>query len=57
MREKFQERLKKGSKIDKKIDITTDLPKENLELDDSKKDYFLSKFKRLIKPKNSKNDS
>ncbi|WP_035052685.1 GTPase [Carnobacterium pleistocenium] len=57
MREKFQERLKKGSKIDKKIDITTDLPKENLELDDSKKDYFLSKFKRLIKRKNSKNDS
>ncbi|WP_051926191.1 hypothetical protein [Carnobacterium jeotgali] len=53
MKEKFQERLKKGAKIDKKLDLTTDLSKENLELDDAKKDHFLSKFKRFTKRKKS----
>ncbi|MER2175638.1 MAG: GTPase [Carnobacterium sp.] len=57
MKGKFQARLKKGSKINKNLDLTTDLPKENLELDDSKKEHFLSKFKRLTKRKKTKNDS
>ncbi|AEB29926.1 hypothetical protein CAR_c12340 [Carnobacterium sp. 17-4] len=40
MKEKFQARLKKGSKINKNLDLTTDLSKENLDLDDYKKDSF-----------------
>lgn len=32
MKAKFQERLKKGAKINKNLDLTTDLPKETNEL-------------------------
>ena len=54
MKIKFQERLKKGAKINKKIDLTTDLPKEINELEkQSKKDQLMSKFKKLTQRKKS----
>ncbi len=54
MKAKFQERLKKGAKINKNLDLTTDLPKETNELKkQSKKDQLMSKFKKLTQRKKS----
>lgn len=43
-------RLTKGTKIAKKLDLTADLPKE---INESKKDQLVSKFKKLTQRKKS----
>jgi len=54
MKAKVQERLKKGAKISKNLDLTTDLPKETNELKkQSKKDQLMSNFKKLTQRKKS----
>jgi len=54
MKAKFQERLKKGAKISKNLDLTTNLPKETNELKkQSKKDQLMSNFKKLTQRKKS----
>lgn len=52
MKEKFQSRLKKGSKINKNLDLATDLPQENTKSQKSSmKNKWMNKLKKLTKRK------
>ncbi|WP_407371433.1 GTPase [Carnobacterium sp.] len=54
MKEKFQARLKKGSKINKDLDLATDLPQENTKSQESSmKNKWISKLKKITKRKNN----